>query len=54
MAAKSLIRIKQLEKRTYAEYFLIGTLSSIAIALAAGLVAAVVIHMYWGVDVPRS
>lgn len=37
IAAKSLARFKQLEDREFAEYFLIGTLASFLLALAAGI-----------------
>lgn len=36
-AAKGLIRSKELEKRSQADYFLLGSLASFAVALAAGL-----------------
>lgn len=39
MAAKGLIRSKDLETRDFAEYFLIGTLASMALALLAGVAA---------------
>jgi hypothetical protein len=35
-AAKSLVRFKQMDHREWAEYFLVGTLSSMLLALAAG------------------
>jgi hypothetical protein len=37
IAAKSLARFKQLEDREFAEYFLVGTLSSFLLALLVGL-----------------
>lgn len=37
LAAKSIARYKELEDRAFAEYYLIGTLASTAIALCAGL-----------------
>ena len=37
VAAKSLARFKALEDREFAEYFLIGTLASLLLALAGGL-----------------
>jgi hypothetical protein len=43
MAAKGLIRSKDLESRDFAEYFLIGTLASMAFALLAGLVVQLLI-----------
>jgi hypothetical protein len=39
MAAKGLIRSKDLESRDFAEYFLIGTLASMALALVGGVAA---------------
>ncbi|HST61127.1 MAG TPA: hypothetical protein VLK84_20665 [Longimicrobium sp.] len=39
MAAKGLIRSKDLESRDFAEYFLIGTLASMALALLTGVAA---------------
>lgn len=46
MAAKGLIRSKDLESRDFAEYFLIGTLASMALALAGG-VAAQLLLLHW-------
>jgi hypothetical protein len=37
VAAKSIARFKQLEDRNWAEYFLLGTLSSIFLGLMLGL-----------------
>jgi hypothetical protein len=37
VAAKSVARFKALEDREFAEYFLIGTLASLLLALAGGL-----------------
>jgi hypothetical protein len=37
IAAKSLARFKALEDREFAEYFLIGTLASLLLALLGGL-----------------
>ncbi|PYP22195.1 MAG: hypothetical protein DMD53_04355 [Gemmatimonadetes bacterium] len=37
IAAKSLARFKALEDREFAEYFLIGTLASLLLALLAGI-----------------
>lgn len=36
-AAKSIARFKQIEERAFAEYYLVGTLASLVIAVAAGL-----------------
>ena len=38
LGAKGLIRSKEFEDRNFAEYFLIGTLTSILLAEAAGLI----------------
>lgn len=40
IAAKTLARFKQLDDRDFAEYYLLGTLASVAVALVSGLVAA--------------
>ena len=47
IAAKSLIRSKELENRDFAEYFLVGTLASIAVALAAGILIRGIIASLW-------
>jgi hypothetical protein len=39
VAAKTLARFKQLDDRDFAEYYLLGTLASVAVAVASGLVA---------------
>ena len=39
VAAKTLARFKQLDDRRFAEYYLLGTLASVAVALITGLVA---------------
>ena len=39
VAAKTLARFKQLDERHFAERYLIGTLASITIAVATGLLA---------------
>lgn len=43
IAAKSIARFKQLDDRNWAEYFLLGTLSSIFIGILLGLVVQVVL-----------
>ncbi|MDX8046200.1 DUF3307 domain-containing protein [Gracilibacillus sp. S3-1-1] len=43
IAAKSIARFKQLDDRNWAEYFLLGTLSSILIGLVLGLIVQVVL-----------
>jgi hypothetical protein len=40
IAAKTLARFKQLDDRDFAEYYLLGTLASVTVALVSGLVAA--------------
>jgi hypothetical protein len=40
VAAKTLARFKQLDDRRFAEYYLLGTLASVSVALASGLLAA--------------
>ncbi len=39
VAAKTLARFRQLDDRDFAEYYLLGTLASVAVALATGLLA---------------
>jgi hypothetical protein len=47
VAAKGLVRSKDLEKHEFAEYFLIGTLASTALAVVAGgLLRLVFIHLW--------
>jgi hypothetical protein len=40
VGAKTLARFRQLDDRDFAEYYLLGTLASVAIALGSGLLAA--------------
>ncbi|TMC60860.1 MAG: hypothetical protein E6J17_09320 [Chloroflexi bacterium] len=40
VAAKTLARFKQLDDRDFAEYYLVGTLASVAVAVGSGLAAA--------------
>jgi hypothetical protein len=47
MAAKSLIRSKELEDRAWAEYFLLGTLASVMVALGCGFFIRKVIETFW-------
>ena len=47
MAAKSLIRSKDLENREWAEYFLLGTLASVVVALGAGLAIRAILKAFW-------
>ena len=43
IAAKTLARFRQLDDRDFAEYYLLGTLASVAIAVVSGFVAAAVL-----------
>ena len=47
MTAKGLVRSKELERHNFAEYFLIGTLSSITVAGVVGLALKQVVVLYW-------
>lgn len=47
VAAKGLIRIKQFEDRNFVEYFLVGTLSSVVIALICGLLLRALFTALW-------
>lgn len=47
VAAKGLVRMKELEKREFAEYFLIGTLTSVLIALLLGLLLRAAVKAWW-------
>ncbi|MEX2177774.1 MAG: hypothetical protein WD801_03630 [Gemmatimonadaceae bacterium] len=47
IAAKGLIRSKDLESRDFAEYFLVGTLASTAVALVAGGLLRLVLLQLW-------
>jgi len=47
MAAKGFIRSKDLENREWAEYFLLGTLASIAISLVGGVLIRQIIVAFW-------
>jgi hypothetical protein len=40
VAAKTLARFKQLDDRDFAEYYLLGTLASVAVAIGSGVLAA--------------
>jgi hypothetical protein len=39
VAAKTLARFRQLDDREFAEYYLLGTLASVAVAIVTGLAA---------------
>ncbi len=43
LTAKSIARFKQLEQRNFAEYYLIGTLTSVLLAVASGLLAKLLV-----------
>jgi len=45
VAAKGLIRAKELEDRSFAEYFLVGSLCSVLVALMAGLMIKGILHI---------
>lgn len=47
VAAKGLVRSKQFESHDFAEYFLVGTLASTALALVAGGLLRVVFEALW-------
>jgi hypothetical protein len=47
MAAKGFIRSKDLENREWAEYFLLGTLASMAVALVGGIAIGKIIGAFW-------
>ena len=43
VAAKTLARFRQLDDRDFAEYYLLGTLASVSVALGSALLAAAVL-----------
>jgi hypothetical protein len=47
IAAKGLVRSKKFEDPDFAEYFLIGTLSSAALAIACGLLLRAIFDALW-------
>jgi hypothetical protein len=47
MTAKGLFRAKDLENRSFSEYFLVGTLVSSVVAVAAGLLIQLIIKLCW-------
>ena len=47
MAAKGFIRSRDLENREWAEYFLLGTLASIAISLVGGMLVWQIVGAFW-------
>ncbi len=40
LAAKSIARFRELERQSFADYYLIGTLMSISVAVGTGLIVA--------------
>jgi hypothetical protein len=44
LTAKGLVRAKEFEDRDYAEYFLVGTLASCALALSLGIAFRAIVH----------
>ncbi len=47
VAAKGLIRSEELQKRDFAEYFLVGSLSSALVALCAGIAIRIALLALW-------
>jgi hypothetical protein len=47
VAAKGLIRSEELQKRDFAEYFLVGSLSSALVALCAGIAIRIALIALW-------
>jgi hypothetical protein len=47
VAAKGLIRAREFEDRNFAEYFILGSLTSVAVALVAGMLLRVVLTYLW-------
>ena len=47
VAAKGLIRAREFEDRDFAEYFIVGTLTSVAVALVVGLVLRLTVPYLW-------
>jgi hypothetical protein len=43
IAAKTIARFKQLDDRGFAEYYLLGTLASVSVAILSGLIAKAVL-----------
>lgn len=44
LAAKSIARFRELENQDFADYYLIGTLSSLSVAVATGVIVGLLIH----------
>jgi hypothetical protein len=51
VAAKGLIRAKEFEDRDFAEYFILGSLASVAVALVLGLILRVTVLYLWKLPV---
>jgi hypothetical protein len=47
VAAKGLIRAREFEDRDFAEYFILGSLASVAVALATGILLRVSLAYLW-------
>lgn len=47
IAAKGLIRIKEFEDRNFAEYFLVGTLTSVTVAFVLGWLLRAAVGKHW-------
>jgi hypothetical protein len=47
IAAKSFVRSRDLENREWAEYFLLGTLASMTVSVAGGLLIRMIIRALW-------
>jgi hypothetical protein len=48
VAAKGLIRAREFEDRNFAEYFILGSLASVAVALVIGSLLRVSVGDLWG------
>jgi len=48
IAAKGLIRAREFEDRNFAEYFILGSLTSAAVALPLGILLQVCVPLLWG------
>jgi hypothetical protein len=44
LAAKSIARFRELENQDFADYYLIGTLASLSVAVATGVIVGLLIH----------
>jgi len=47
VAAKGLVRTEGLQKRDFAEYFLVGSLSSVLVALCSGVIIRYTLLTLW-------